>query len=309
MSLQVPSLNQSIVIGLGELLWDGFGSTRRPGGATANVAYHAGQLGARGVVVSRVGNDPLGDELVAFLQDRELDTRYVQRDRKHPTGTVTVHDEAQGPPRFTVHENVAWDHLAFDDALAELAASAAAVCFGTLAQRAPQSREAIEKMVDACRLALRVFDINLRPPWHDAKTIEAALGRSQVVKLNDEEVPQVAQALGFTMSDDLGVARALLENYALDCAVVTRGARGCLAVSHSEQIDVPGRAVVVADTVGSGDAFTAAFVCGLLQSWPLARTARFANQVGGLVAGRAGAMPMLREEYAALLDQDAGPVA
>ncbi len=153
-----------IIIGLGELLWDCFGEERRPGGAPANVAYHAQLLGAQGVVCSRVGMDAWGVELLAFLRANGLDTAHVQRDEQHLTGRVTVHLDGSHGPSYTIHENAAWDHLAWTPEWETLAGSAAAVCFGTLAQRAPESRATVQRFLDAAPQALRVYDINLRPP-------------------------------------------------------------------------------------------------------------------------------------------------
>ena len=135
--MEPSDLSRPVVVGLGELLWDCFNDSRRPGGAPANVAFQAGQLGCRGVVCSRVGCDPPGDDLVDFLAGQDLATDWIERDAEHPTGTVTVDTTRVDHPEYTIHERVAWDHLEFDAALEDLMAGAAAVCFGTLAQRAP----------------------------------------------------------------------------------------------------------------------------------------------------------------------------
>ncbi len=288
------------VVGLGELLWDCFGDTRRPGGAPANVAFHAAQLGANGVICSRVGSDELGDALVQYIDERGLDTRGIQCDPDHPTGTVTVETTDAGHPTYVIHEDVAWDHLAFDETLTRIASTAAAVCFGTLAQRSDPSRRAIEQSLDAAPDALRVYDVNLRPPWHTPETIDRSLRRCCVAKLNDDEAPAVAEMFSLNAKEPYAVAKALADRYELEVVCVTRGENGCVIASGAQRIDVPGRGVEVADTVGAGDAFTAALVCGLLQEWPLPRIAVFANEVGALVACRPGAMPNLSEEFTAL---------
>jgi fructokinase len=264
------------------------------------VAFHATQLGLRGVVCSRVGADAWGAELLDFLEAHGLDTDAIQRDPKHLTGKVTVHLDAQHGPSYTIHAPAAWDFLGFDAAWREVMRSAAAVCFGTLAQRAPDSREAIGRCLDAAPQALRVYDINLRPPHFERAWIEASLRRAQVVKLNDEECGLLDGLLGIHAGSEEGFCRALLAEYGVGRVFLTRGSAGCLAVSATESIAVPGVAVEVADTVGAGDAFTAALILGLLEEWPLADTARFANRVGGLVASYPGAMPEVREAMAAL---------
>ena len=149
-----------LVIGLGELLWDVFPDERRPGGAPANVAFQARQLGCRAAVVTRVGDDEAGTELIDYLQSKGLDTQFVQRDADHPTGQVTVEVSDEGQPSFTIHENVAWDALSLTDDLREIATEASAVCFGTLAQRSEASRETIHGFLEATSTdCLRVYDV------------------------------------------------------------------------------------------------------------------------------------------------------
>ena len=299
----MTDLSHKTVVGIGELLWDCFEDSRRPGGAPANVTFHAGQLGLRGVACSRVGDDGLGEELIRYLHDHGLSTEYVQRDRRHPTGTVTVETKRADQPTYTIHEDVAWDHLAFDAVVSNLMAMASAVCFGTLAQRSPRSRRTIQTALDACGDTLTVYDVNLRPPHYDRKTIEHSLERAAVVKLNSDEVSTVAEMTGSLSDDPEEFAYALMSRFSVRQVWVTRGANGCLAVSKKETVDIPGRPIELVDPVGAGDAFTAAMTYGLLSEWPLERTARFANEVGALVAGRAGAMPLLIEELCGVMSE------
>ncbi|MGH7130220.1 MAG: PfkB family carbohydrate kinase, partial [Planctomycetaceae bacterium] len=159
----IPASPQAapIVVGLGELLWDEFPDGRRPGGAPANVAFQANQLGLRGVVCSRIGRDEPGDALLEFLSDHGLETMHIQRDADRPTGRVTVETDQTGSPRYVIHEHVAWDAIDCDRRTEELMAAAAAVCFGSLAQRSPTSRESIHRALAATRPdCLRVFDVN-----------------------------------------------------------------------------------------------------------------------------------------------------
>ncbi len=288
------------VIGLGEVLWDLFPDSRQPGGATANVAFHAAQLGCAGAVVSRVGQDVLGEEIVRYLADHGLDTSCIQHDATAPTGMVTVEMTDLGH-RFVIHEDVAWDQLEFTPQLQQAMATASAVCFGTLAQRSPKSREAIQRCLfetpDDC---LIVFDINIRQHFYDRATIERSLQSADIVKLNGDEVELLAPMLGLSTSDLPQFARQICERFGPQFVCITRGADGCLVVAPDEQVDVPGLPVTVVDTVGAGDAFTAALLVSQLASWPLRQSAEFANRVGALVANRAGAMPDLKAEYAAL---------
>jgi len=290
-----------LVVGLGELLWDCFADSRRPGGAPANVAFHAGQLGCEGVVCSRVGRDALGDELVAFLEGQALRTDLVQRDPIHATGTVTVDTSRPDHPRFTIHEDVAWDYLDFDAALAELMGRAAAVCFGTLAQRSPGSRRAIHQALAATPPGcLIVYDVNLRQHFHQKEWVEASLAASRVVKLNADEVIHLDRLLGLDSPGQERFARAIQRRFGVSTVCVTRGAEGCLLVGPDEAVESPGVPIRLVDAVGAGDAFTAALIWGQLHGWPPERQASFANAVGALVASRPGAMPPLRGEFARL---------
>lgn len=297
---------RSIVVGVGELLWDCFGDERRPGGAPANVAFHAKLLGYRGIVCSRVGTDDLGRELITYVAGHGLDPRYIQIDPAHPTGTVTVDTNRPERPTYVIHENVAWDDLAFTAALGDLMGRAAAVCFGSLAQRSAGSRRTIQQCLEAACRALVVFDVNLRQAWFGREVIEESLRKSHIAKLNVDEVQVLTDMLGTRSSEPVEFGREIAERFGLELICVTRAERGCLLVSGSDVVDVPGRPVQVADGVGAGDAFAAALISGCLRRWSLEKTAAFANEVGGLVASRQGAMPDLGHEYAVLLERYSG---
>lgn len=293
-----------IVVGLGELLWDCFPDRRLPGGAPANVAFHACQLGCQGIVCSRVGCDGLGDELVAFLERQGLRTAWIQRDPDHPTGTVSVDIARPELPRFTIHEHVAWDYLSFDPPVAELLSQAAAVCFGTLAQRSAVSRQTIQQAIRSVRPeCLVVYDVNLRQRFYERDWVEASLRAARLVKLNAEEVVELNRLLALDAPSQEGFARALLDRFALEAVCVTRGEHGCLLVTRDESAVAPGQPVDVVDTVGSGDAFTAAWIWARLCRWSVAAQARFANAVGALVATQPGAMPILTEPLRQLVAQ------
>jgi fructokinase len=290
------------VVGLGELLWDVFPDGRRPGGAPANVAFQANQLGCRGLIATRIGNDPDGDALLRELEEFGLDLSAVQRDPEHPTGTVTVTLQ-DGHPEYVIHENVAWDFLMLDESLTRAIQQCDAVCFGTLAQRHPVARETIHRALALAGAgAMRIYDVNLRQSYYEVEFIEASLRLASHVKLNDEEVQLLAPLLKLPC-DEVEFGRGLLECYGPAVVCITRGARGCMVLSRSEIHHVPGRAVKVADTVGAGDAFTAGLICSQLRGWPLALCAEFANRVGAMVASRAGAMPRLQREFAQLIEQ------
>lgn len=287
-----------LVVGLGELLWDCFADSKRPGGAPANVAFQANQLGCEGVVCTRVGNDADGEELVTFLQRQGLDTRFVQRDEALPTGRVTVDTSRPGSPDYVIHENVAWDAIAFDGPTERLMQSADAICFGTLAQRCETSRETIHRsLAAAADDGLKVYDVNLRQQWYAREWVERSLQQADVLKLSHHEVQVLQELLELPSAEHREFAAAVQERFGVSLVCVTRAERGCLLVSSTEAVDVPGEPVAVVDAVGAGDAFTAALIYARLHAWPLERAGRFANAVGGLVTTRDGAMPPLVEEF------------
>ncbi len=290
-----------LVIGLGEVLWDIFADSRRPGGAPANVAFQASQLGCRGVVCSRVGQDPLGRELLAFLAEQGMATEFIQQDPVHPTGTVTVDTSQPAHPRFIIHEDAAWDYLEFDEPWRALAGQAAAICFGTLAQRSAVSRQTIHRVLRAASPGcLIVYDVNLRQAWYQRDWIEASLAAAGWAKLNTDEAAELARLLELGPLDHVAFARALQQRYGLQAVCITRAERGAILVSGQTVVNQPGEPVEVVDTVGAGDAFTAAWIAAGLWNWPPAAQVAFANRVGALVASRPGAMPVLREEFAQL---------
>lgn len=298
-----------VVVGLGEVLWDIFPEGRHAGGAPANVAYHANQLGCAGVVASRVGTDPLGDELVGYLAQMGLATGNVQRDPSHPTGTVTARVTPEGGVDYTIHTGVAWDFLAADETLVGLMRTTGAVCFGSLAQRSETSRKAVRAAVEATpAAAVRVYDVNLRQSYYSREVVEWSLAHASVVKLNHEEVPTILRLLGEPVPAEgpfLAIASHahafLHRRFGIRQAIITRAAEGCLLLAGDDVIEVPGKRIEKPDPVGAGDAFTAAFIASSLWGWPLAAIGPFANAVGTLVAGLPGAMPAVADRYAELI--------
>lgn len=284
------------IVAIGEALWDVFPDKRRPGGAPCNVAYHAARLGDRGAIVTRVGRDAAGDELVAFLAGAGVDTGGVQRDDARPTGTVRV-TAAAHEPQYTITEDVAWDYLTADDAARALVGAADAVCVGSLAQRHPAGRAAIHALLQAARgRALVVFDVNLRPPFGDAAAIEATCRMAEVVKLSDQEVRAVSALLG-----KRALVRWLLDDVGVRAVCVTRGADGAAITTRDGTVSAAGLAIngAAGDAVGAGDAFTAAMIHQLVRGAAPERTVRVANRYAALVATRSGAMPPISAEEVA----------
>lgn len=263
------------IVALGELLWDLLPDGPRAGGAPFNFAFHCHQLGHPAVIVSRVGKDDLGRRLRAEVRRLGLSDEYIQTDPDHPTGTVQVSLDAAGQPTYTITEGVAWDFIGWEERLAELARSATAVCFGTLAQRAAESRSTIRRFVAQAHGPV-VLDLNLRPTSEAVEMISTSLDLADWLKLNEDEASRLP---------------ADFKPAAMDLVCVTRGANGCFIRTRSETVDVPGHAVPVADTVGAGDAFTAALLTQQLEGRPLREAARFANAYAAVVASKVGGTP------------------
>ena len=281
------------VVGIGEVLWDLFPDGPQLGGAPANFAYHAHALGADAAVVSRVGNDHYGREILGRFKEQGLLAGTVQVDEEAPTGTVTVALQGEGVPRFIIHENAAWDRVQVTRAALEVVQEADAICFGTLAQRNAISRMSIQRLLGAASMeALRVCDINLRQEFYSRELAEQSMRMANVLKLNEGELPILAG-----MFELKGGRRQQIEwlakTFELQLVALTCGAQGSLLYQKgrwSEQATPP---VEVVDTVGAGDAFTAALVMGLLNGMNLDEVHAAASEVASYVCSQAGATPAL----------------
>jgi fructokinase len=283
---------QPVIIGLGELLWDMLPSGRRCGGAPANFAYHANRLGAKASIASSVGNDSLGHELLQWLDLLQLERKYVAIDSLHPTGTVNVALDQCGKPTYSILEAVAWDYIPWTPSLMELASHADAICFGSLAQRSPVSQSTIQQAIAAAsEHCLKVFDVNVRQNYAKPEVLLAGLTAANVLKLNEEELPVLARLLSIE-GDELFVLLELVKRFHLKLAVLTKGEQGSILMSDGECSQHPGIQTDVVDTVGAGDAFTAAVVVGLLQGQSLEEINDRANKHASSVCRHQGAIPI-----------------
>jgi len=282
-----------ILVGIGEVLWDLLPAGAHLGGAPANFAFIAASLGATGIVVSRVGDDQLGREALAGLQRHGVDGSFVQTDAGHPTGSARAMPASDGSVEYEIAQDVAWDYLQWTPELAKLAGQADAICFGTLAQRSPASRETIRRALACSRPdCLRILDVNLRAPFDSLEILEDSLQRANVLKLNSEELPAVLRACKLPSTHEPDAAKMLQRQYGFQTVCITRGARGSVIVFGDKTVVHPGVAVKVIDTVGAGDAFTAALAVQLIAGSEPERVSEAANQVGAWVASQAGAMPV-----------------
>ena len=300
------SAQPKVIVGLGELLWDMLPEGKQLGGAPANFSVMSARLGNRAVIASRIGNDALGREAREYLTPLPADLASIQEDPKHPTGSVGVTLTA-GQAEYVIHEPVAWDFLEFTPEWKKLAAEADAVCFGSLAQRQPVSRKTIHAFLAATRRdCVRVFDVNLRKPFYTRGVLEDSLGKATILKLNDAEMPEVLKLLkleaGGAAAGELDPlvlrkgAQALLAEFPIQLVCITMGGSGSLLVTPEIFDQHPGIPIQVVDTIGAGDAFTAALTSYYLQGASLPVLNEAGNRWGSWVASQAGAMPALSDE-------------
>lgn len=280
------------VVGLGEVLWDLLPGGACLGGAPANFAYITTLMGDQGIVASRVGEDSRGIEALRRMEELGLDIDHVQTDREHPTGVVNVEVDEAGVARYEIAHPVAWDFLSWSSDWQQLAMNVDAVCFGSLAQRSKESSATIRQFVAAVpEHTVKVFDVNLRQGYYSAEILVESMRLADIVKLNDDELPTLMSLIKVSHKDEKASARRLLRDYGLKVVCITRGGRGSLLVQADEESEHPGFRVQVADTVGSGDAFTAGMLHEYLYGAPLSLMNEVANLVGAWVASEVGAMP------------------
>lgn len=288
-------VDMDYVVGIGEALWDMLPGGKQLGGAPANFAYHVRQFGLEGLAVSAVGRDKLGDEICYTLSAKDLPF-HMERVGQ-PTGTVQVTLDGKGVPQYEIKTDVAWDNLHFDGELLRIASRTRAVCFGTLAQRSPVSRRSVGAFLDAVpRDCIKVFDINLRQDFYSKYIVSRSLCRSNILKINDEELAVLCSMYAFPGGDPLVVCPYILKRYRLEMLILTCGT-SCSYVFYDGAVSfLPTPVVKVADTVGAGDAFTGAFVASLLRGEDVAAAHRRAVEVSAYVCTCEGAMPPLPED-------------
>ena len=284
----------NIIVGMGEALWDVLPEGKKIGGAPANFAYHVSQFGFDSRVVSAVGNDDLGDEILKVFKEKQL--KHQLQTVNYPTGTVQVTLDDNGIPCYDIKEGVAWDNIPFTDDLKRLALSTRAVCFGSLAQRNEVSRTSINRFLDTMpdgEGQLKIFDINLRQGFFTKDIIRDSCQRCNVLKINDEELVAISRLFGYPGIDLQDKCWILLAKYNLKMLILTCGTNGSYVftpgvVSFQETPKVP-----VADTVGAGDSFTATFTAALLKGKSVPEAHKLSVEVSAYVCTQSGAMPEL----------------
>ena len=283
---------------MGEALWDVLPEGKKIGGAPANFAYHVSQFGLESRVVSAIGDDALGNEILANFAGKNL--KGVIEKVPYPTGTVQVELDANGIPQYDIKENVAWDNIPFTTELEELARHTKAICFGSLAQRNVVSRETIRKFVNAMPAgddSYRIFDINLRQGFYTSDTICQSMRSCNILKINDEELVTVSRLFGYPGIDLENKCWILLAKYNLKMLILTCGVNGSYVFVPGEVSFVETPVVKVADTVGAGDSFTATFISSILKGKSIKEAHRLAVEVSAYVCTQHGAMPVLPDRF------------
>lgn len=283
-----------MIVGMGEALWDVLPEGKKIGGAPANFAYHMSQFGFDSRVVSAVGDDKLGNELLQNFEEKRL--RYLVEKVPYPTGTVQVELDDEGIPCYDIKENVAWDNIPFTPSLEELAKNTRSVCFGSLAQRSIVSRQTINRFLDVMpdgEGQCKIFDINLRQGFYDRDIISNSLRKCNILKINDEELITVSRMFGYPGIDLEEKCWILLAKYNLKMLILTCGINGSYVFVPGEISFVDTPRVEVADTVGAGDSFTAAFCSSILKGKSVRRAHELAVEVSAYVCTQNGAMPEL----------------
>lgn len=292
------------VVGIGELLWDMLPEGKQLGGAPTNFSIFASRFGANSVVVSSIGKDLLGREIISYFQSNGLNTDYISIVDK-PTGVVKVDLDDKGVPSYEIVGDVAWDYVSWNSKLETLAQEADAVCFGSLGQRNSCSKQTVKQLIQNTKPGcLKIFDINLRQAFYTKELIYESLRLANIFKVNNDEFEMLSVWLNMSGSvfDQL---KQLLDKFQLDIIALTRGENGSLLIDKNEIVSCPAKKVEIVDTVGAGDAFTAAMTFGLLSNLPLENVNAFANKIGSFVCTQNGATPQLLDglidEYKAIL--------
>ncbi len=287
-------MKTDIIVGLGEALWDVLPEGKKLGGAPANFAYHTRQFGLNSMAVSAIGEDKLGDETLAALDEKGLEYNIARV--PYPTGTVQVTLDDNGIPTYNIRENVAWDNIPFTPELEEIARNCRAVCWGSLAQRNVVSRETIHRFLETMPDGdgrLKIFDVNLRQNFYNEEILCDSLRQCNVLKINDEELVIIGRMFGYPGLDMRNKCWLILGKYNLDMLVLTCGTNGSYVFTPGRVSFQETPRVDVVDTVGAGDSFTGAFCSGILKGMSVPEAHKMAVDVSAYVCTQSGAMPVL----------------
>ena len=290
------------ILCFGEVLWDRLPSGAKPGGAPMNVALHLNAIGLNAAIASSVGSDDAGKELVDFLENSGVDTSLIQSDEKLPTSEVLVHLDENNNASYEICEPVAWDNIQLSDGLAKKAQNSGLIIYGSLASRKQTTRETLLKLLD--NDAVKLIDVNLRQPYDKQDVLELLLAKSDIVKLNDDELRVFAGWNGIEGKTEEELMKWFVQHYNVEMLCVTRGDNGAAMFHEDTFYEHPGFKVNAVDTVGAGDAFLAGLVAAFLQKKSPKEAITFACATGAFVASKAGATPEYNmNEIQAIMNQ------
>lgn len=277
------------ILCIGEILWDNLPSGAKPGGAPMNVALHLTRVGQKVAVASKVGNDEQGKKLLSFLESSGLNTDLVTIDETLPTSEVLVHLDENNNATYEICEPVAWDNLTLTDKLSKKAKESGLIIYGSLASRNTASRNTILNLLE--NDAVKLIDVNLRKPYDTREIVEMLIRKSDVVKLNDDELRVFGQWNEIQLQEEKSLISWFAGFYNSKMVIVTKGENGAILFADGEFFEHPGFKVNAVDTVGAGDAFLAGFIASLYQGKPNEKALEFACATGSFVASKAGATP------------------
>jgi fructokinase len=290
--------HQKNIICFGEMLWDMLSTGKMPGGAPMNVAIHLKNMGNNAVIISRVGTDDLGNELLRFIKDNGLSTQFIQHGQTHLTGVVKVNVEDKNNVSYKIVKPVAWDYIGVENDALEAVKHADCFVFGSLSARSEETFNTLKKLLEVAKF--KVLDINLRPPYYDKETIEFLLKNTDLLKLNHLELEEIS-AWFFPQGTVQENLHQLSELFNIDTICVTLGEEGAMLLHQQEFFQSPGFEVEVVDTIGSGDSFLASFISNFLQNVALENALVEACAVGAWVATHHGASPLISKEEIQLI--------
>lgn len=292
-------MNKKIkIIGLGEILWDMLPEGKKLGGAPTNFSYYVSKLGQIGIIASRVGNDSSGKEILESMEKLELNNKYIQIDPNYPTGTVSVKIDNKGQPDYEILHNVAWDFLDFNKSWKHLAEEADVICFGTLVQRSYKSKNTIFNFLKSAKPeAIKLLDINIRQNFYSIEVIEESIKLSNILKLNTNELKLIRNLFNYSNNkNEIDLCLDIINDFKLDLLCLTRGEKGSIIMSGKEYYEHKGYKVSVVDTIGAGDAFTAAMIVQYIKSKTLQEISDLANRLGSWVSSQSGPTPELSHD-------------
>lgn len=282
------SQSQPAIVCFGEVLWDLLPAGKLAGGAPMNVAYHANNFGLKSKMISRIGNDDLGRELIGFLKNKKIPTGLIQLDHTFQTGIVEVTLDEKGSPSYVIVQPAAWDYIHPDEEAQKAVKKSDALVFGSLACRSERTKKTLLELIDLAPKC--VFDVNLRPPFYSRDLLDELLSKADLVKMNDEELEIIAEWIGAGGNEEAKM-NTLKNHYNLQGLIVTKGANGAVFLNEHGLFSHPGLPVKVKDTVGSGDAFFGGFLSQFMSGQPVDACLEFACAAGAYVATKEGATP------------------